>query len=50
MGGAGAYLAKRIKKAEVVAYPEFGPEAIYRLEVSDFPFDRRDRLLRAEYI
>lgn len=37
VGGAGAYLAKRIKKAEVVAYPEFGPEAIYRLEVSDFP-------------
>ena len=37
IGGAGAYLAQRIKKAEVVAYPEFGPEAIYRLEVEDFP-------------
>jgi fumarate hydratase subunit beta len=36
-GGAGALLAKTIKKAEVVAYPELGPEAIYRLEVSEFP-------------
>ncbi|MDI6783590.1 MAG: Fe-S-containing hydro-lyase [bacterium] len=36
-GGAGALLAKKIKKAEVVAYPELGPEAIYRLEVEDFP-------------
>ena len=30
-------MAQRIKKAEVIAYPEFGPEAIYRLEVEDFP-------------
>ena len=37
IGGAGALLAKRIKKAEVVAYPDLGPEAIYRLEVEDFP-------------
>jgi fumarate hydratase subunit beta len=37
LGGAGALLAQRIKKAEVVAYPELGPEAIYRLEVEDFP-------------
>jgi len=37
IGGAAALLAQRIKKAEVVAYPEFGPEAIYRLEVEDFP-------------
>ena len=36
-GGAGALLAKRIKKAEVVAYEDLGPEAIYRLEVEDFP-------------
>jgi fumarate hydratase subunit beta len=36
-GGAAALLAKTIKKAEVVAYPELGPEAIYRLEVEDFP-------------
>ncbi len=37
IGGAGALLAQRIKKADVVAYPELGPEAIYRLEVEDFP-------------
>jgi fumarate hydratase subunit beta len=36
-GGAGALLAKRIKKAEVVAYPDLGPEAVRRLEVEDFP-------------
>lgn len=36
-GGAGALLAKRIVKAEVVAYPDLGPEAIHRLEVKDFP-------------
>ncbi len=36
-GGAGALLAKRIKKAEVIAYEELGPEAIYRLEVEDLP-------------
>ncbi len=36
-GGAGALIAKRIKKAEVVAYPDLGPEAIQRLEVQDFP-------------
>ena len=36
-GGAGAYLAKRILKQECVAFPELGPEAVYRLEVSDFP-------------
>jgi fumarate hydratase subunit beta len=36
-GGAGALLSKRIKKAEVVAYEDLGPEAIRRLEVKDFP-------------
>ncbi len=36
-GGAGALLGKRIKSAEVVAYPELGPEAVRRLEVEDFP-------------
>jgi len=36
-GGAGALLARRIKAAEVVAYPDLGPEAIYRLEVEEFP-------------
>ncbi|HET6453842.1 MAG TPA: Fe-S-containing hydro-lyase [Armatimonadota bacterium] len=36
-GGAGALLARRIKKAEIVAYEDLGPEAIHRLEVEDFP-------------
>ena len=36
-GGAGALLAKTIREAEIVAYPELGPEAIRRLVVEDFP-------------
>ena len=36
-GGAGALIAKKIKKAEIVAYPDLGPEAIRILEVEDFP-------------
>ncbi|HEX7505012.1 MAG TPA: Fe-S-containing hydro-lyase [Syntrophales bacterium] len=36
-GGAGALLAKSIKKAETVAYEDLGPEAIQRMEVEDFP-------------
>jgi fumarate hydratase subunit beta len=36
-GGAGALLAKRIKKVEVVAYEDLGTEAIRKLEVEDFP-------------
>ena len=36
-GGAGALIAQRIKSAEIVAYPELGPEAIRKLEVEDFP-------------
>jgi len=36
-GGAGALIAKRIKKAEVIAYPELGPEAVRKIEVEDFP-------------
>jgi fumarate hydratase subunit beta len=37
IGGAGAVLAKRILAAEVIAYPELGPEAVRKLEVKDFP-------------
>lgn len=37
IGGAGALIQKSIKKYEVLAYPELGPEAIARLEVVDFP-------------
>ena len=35
--GCGALLAKYIKKAKPVAYKALGPEAIYKLEVKDFP-------------
>lgn len=36
-GGAGALLSKCIKKAEVIAFEELGPEAVRKLEVEDFP-------------
>ena len=36
-GGAGALISKSIKKAEVIAYPELGTEAVLRLEVENFP-------------
>jgi fumarate hydratase subunit beta len=36
-GGAGALLAKTIKRAEVIAYKDLGAEAILRLTVEDFP-------------
>lgn len=35
--GCGALLSKYVKKAKPVAYKDLGPEAIYRLEVKDFP-------------
>ena len=37
IGGAGALLAKCIKKAEIVAYEDLGAEALRRLEVEDLP-------------
>jgi fumarate hydratase subunit beta len=37
VGGAGAYLAERIKKVETIAYPELGPEALLKLELRQFP-------------
>jgi len=36
-GGIGALLSKRVRSAETIAYPELGAEAVYRLEVEDFP-------------
>jgi fumarate hydratase subunit beta len=36
-GGAAALLAQCVKKAELIAYPDLGPEAIYRLEVEKMP-------------
>jgi fumarate hydratase subunit beta len=37
IGGAAALMAKSVKKCEVVAYEDLGPEAIRRLEVEEFP-------------
>lgn len=37
IGGAGAYLAKKIKSSSVLAFKKLGPEAIYKLEIKDFP-------------
>jgi fumarate hydratase subunit beta len=37
VGGAGALLARQIKKVDVVAYEDLGTEAVRRLEVEDFP-------------
>jgi fumarate hydratase subunit beta len=37
IGGAGALISKAIHKAELIAYPELGTEAVMRLEVEDFP-------------
>ena len=37
VGGAGARISKSVKKAEIIAYEDLGPEAVYRLEVEDFP-------------
>ena len=37
IGGAGALMSKSIVKADVIAYPELGAEAIRRMEVRDFP-------------
>ncbi|KQC12673.1 MAG: fumarate hydratase [Desulfuromonas sp. SDB] len=36
-GGAAALLAKSVKAAEVIAFPELGAEAIRKLEVQDMP-------------
>lgn len=37
VGGAAALIAKSVKKYEVLAYPELGPEAVAALTVEDFP-------------
>jgi len=37
VGGAGALLARCVKAAEVIAYPDLGPEAVRRLVVEEFP-------------
>ncbi len=37
VGGAGALISKCIKNAEVICYGDLGAEAIYKLEVEEFP-------------
>jgi fumarate hydratase subunit beta len=37
IGGAGALISSSIKKVDVVAYDDLGPEALRRIEVQDFP-------------
>jgi fumarate hydratase subunit beta len=37
IGGLGALLGQCVTTAEIVAYPDLGPEAIYRMTVRDFP-------------
>lgn len=37
VGGAGALLSKCIKKCEVIAYEDLGPEAVRKVEVENFP-------------
>ena len=36
-GGIGALLSSKVKAAKVILYSDLGPEAIYKLEVKDFP-------------
>jgi len=36
-GGAGAYLSRCIKESEIVAFPDAGPEALFKFTVENFP-------------
>lgn len=35
--GLGALISKHVKSSKLIAYPDLGPEAIYKLEVEDLP-------------
>jgi fumarate hydratase subunit beta len=35
--GLGALLAKAVAKSEVIYYPDFGAEAVFKMEVKDMP-------------
>lgn len=37
VGGSAAHLSTKIASSSVVAYEELGPEALFRLELEDFP-------------
>ncbi len=36
-GGVAAYLGQKVKRIRAIAYNDLGPEAVYELEVEDFP-------------
>ncbi|HJX62374.1 MAG TPA: FumA C-terminus/TtdB family hydratase beta subunit [Polyangia bacterium] len=36
-GGVAALLSRKVKRSEIVAFADLGPEAIWRLDVVDFP-------------
>lgn len=36
-GGAGAYLSRCIKESELIAFPDAGPEALFKFTVEGFP-------------
>ena len=36
-GGIGALLSTKVRSAKVILYNDLGPEAVYKLEVKDFP-------------
>jgi fumarate hydratase subunit beta len=36
-GGCGAYLSQFVKNLQVIAFDDLGPEAVYRIEVENFP-------------
>lgn len=36
-GGIGALLSTKVKSAKAILYKDLGPEAVYKLEVKDFP-------------
>lgn len=37
VGGAAALISRSVKKMEIAAYEDLGPEAVYRFYVEDFP-------------
>ena len=37
LGGIGAYYGSKVSSMELMLFEEFGPEAVYKVEVSDFP-------------
>lgn len=51
--GCGALLAGRVISKKLCAFPELGPEAVYRLEVKDFPLvtaiDGSGRLITKDF-